>query len=299
MLSPIVAMKNFREFHLVKNEFINIRDGIQFAIDAMESTPNMKWFGWEKNPVDDMDDVNDLVEAICIHPSIEDIYLSGAISNANGYSVLCSIIGRKSNALFIDLGSNNIRTEGRMHLPNFLATNPPLREIILVGNHFDDNDAILIANSLKQNTNLKKLVLDDNEITSAGRDALRKAVFDSTSLNSISDSNHSCCVEGLWIEVNENNFSDPYGKFYVDWRENRGVKIFFMLTNRNRDGTNTHYMDLELGEDSLSLVPRILECVYNYFNYYSNIQMSFNGVKPLSIIYELIRFWKISELIGT
>ena len=67
---------------------------------------------------------------------------------------------------------------GGTHISYYLATNPPLTVLCLKHNHLTDNDAILIAESLKENTSLGNIVLDGNDMTDVGRDALRNVIFD-------------------------------------------------------------------------------------------------------------------------
>ena len=59
-------------------------------------------------------------------------------------------------------------------------------------NLLNDEDAALIANSLKTNTNLVRLMLCGNNFTNVGIKTLCKSVYDDQSLNAIKDSNHTC-----------------------------------------------------------------------------------------------------------
>ena len=60
----------------------------------------------------------------------------------------------------------------------------------LARNLLNDNDAILILQALKRNTNLEEIRLHTNNFTSIDVNALLTCVFDSSSLNAISESNH-------------------------------------------------------------------------------------------------------------
>ena len=61
----------------------------------------------------------------------------------------------------------------------------------LASNRLNDDDAILILHALKRNTNLVTIHLHSNNITSIGVKALLTCAFDSSSLNAISESNHT------------------------------------------------------------------------------------------------------------
>ena len=70
------------------------------------------------------------------------------------------------------------------------------------------------------------------------------------------------------------------------------MQIYRLLSLRNRKGNNVQHLNLEFDDDdSLALVPNVLVSVHHY----SRIQQS-NPVHPLSIMYEILRSWKMPEL---
>ncbi|KAL7527690.1 hypothetical protein ACHAXR_004966 [Thalassiosira sp. AJA248-18] len=288
MLSPAFQGERFNGLGLCNNDFPNIMDGIDFAIKFIQQNPNLINFFWMKNPINSTENVHRLVEAVNSLPSLENISLEGCCGDpVNGYSILCSLLTHHQNCkVIIDLDLNNIRTLGGTHLPDFLATNPPLQELYLEHNHLNDNDATLIAEALKLNRNLTILRVGGNEITDTGCSALRKAIFDSVSLNSVADSNHKCCIKGL-------GFGGVVKNCFDESKENRGAKIYALLCSRNSEGANVCHLDLEFGDDALKLTPKILECVYHYSEYYCNFMF---GDTKLSVIYEILRRWRIPEL---
>ena len=95
----------------------------------------------------------------------------------------------------IDFSSNGITTGGNTFIADFLATNPILEHLVLESNRLDDEDAESIAGALKHNTNLRYLVMQGNDMSASGWNALCKAEFDPTSLNTAADSNHSGLVQ--------------------------------------------------------------------------------------------------------
>ena len=257
LLTPALRDKPMIAFELDKNDFANAREGIAFAVEIMESNQKLTQFGWTHSPIESMDDATRLVEVVIGHPTIEKITLENCFGeNRNGYDMLCLLLVCNKEFSHVDLETNNIRTGGGTEIADFLTSNPPLRELLLRDNHLDDNDAILIAGALKRNTNLRDLRLGQNDITDIGHAALRNAVFDSTNLNAVADCNHTCCIDGLNLDYN----NDEEEEFKV----NRGSKIFNLLSSRNREGTNVHHLDAEFGDESLKLVPKVLECIHIY-----------------------------------
>ena len=79
-------------------------------------------------------------------------------------------------------------------MANFIGGNYSVNFLRLIDNDISDSDTPLLASALKRNTRIGTLDLSDNNITDAGRKVLLKAVFDTTSMDSIVESNHLCNV---------------------------------------------------------------------------------------------------------
>ena len=65
------------------------------------------------------------------------------------------------------------------------------------------------------------------------------------------------------------------------------------MSTRNREGTNVQHLDAEFDDDSLKLVPKVLEAVRHYAEYGSSTD---NVQSSLSIMYEVLRSWKMPTL---
>jgi hypothetical protein len=97
----------------------------------------------------------------------------------------------------------------------------------------NDDDVILISQALKSNTSLKTIDLLSNNVTSVGVNALLNCVFDSSSLNAISESNHT--LKTLWL------FSDIFSDrvYYLSGcvdkllELDRTEKILFALQDKD------------------------------------------------------------------
>ena len=145
---------------------------------------------------------------------------------------------------------------------------------------------------MKHNNNLQYISLDGNNITDVGNHALSNAVYDPTSLNSLANCNHTCHIHGL-------NWSDdiPSNLLGSTLNSNRARKMYHLLSARNKVEFNVNHLNLEFGDEnendeSLKLVPRVLESV----NRYDSNWESTDYVPPLSITYEILRGWKMPEL---
>ena len=301
MLAPALRGRGLKSFQLVENEFPDVRCGIDFAIQVLQGNPNLVTFRWEDNHIDRPDYIDHFVEGIQHLHSLENLYLAGFNDTdvINTYDALCSLLSANKKCRLIDFDRNFCRYFDP-RLSSILAENPPLQTLRLEDNSLRDIDARVIADGLKHNTNLRELHLGENlEITDIGRNALRKAIFDRSSLAAVVSSNHTCC---LWephcrLDATQDNAQESPG-------QNLSVKMYALLSSWNKEGTNVHHLRSEIGgDDVVNLMPRIFERIVRSARIVipeGDEPLEVNGgvVPPLSVVYEILRNWKLPPLLG-
>lgn len=302
LLESAFSTKSFKEFCLDGNEFQNDHDGVKFAINVIQNNWRLQDFKWKNNSVNCMTYGNKLADTIMNHPSLSMItihhFFTGTTEEElNGYGMLCKLLSasrwtetaakrlgpywNENHDIQIAFMNNNVRTMGSTHIPDFIEANPPVTYLNLSNNHLNDIDAALIAASLHSNTKLRYINLAANDIASIGYLALKIAIFNTSSLNAIADSNHICSIQGVGIEPSLINNSSKTKHV------NRDRKIYSLLSARcHHEGTNASYLEQELGEDGLKFTPRILGFISGY-------QMH---AIPLAIMYDILRNWRMPEL---
>jgi len=253
----------------------------------MKANHHLTEISWINSQIDSEEDARAMCLAIVSHPSINRVQLENCfgVGQRLGYDVLCALFVSGRGIKYMDLEGNNIQTLGNTAIPDYIARNTPLMNLFLANNNLNDEDAILIAKALKYNTNIRTLRLQRNGITNVGIDAMKKAFYDPTSLNSVSDSNHTCSLQLPGVDnILISNGCD-------DKLVNRRLKLYHLLSARNREGSNVYHLNLELDkeDDSLVLVPKVLECIHRYSH-------SSELVQPLSIMYEILGSWKMPAL---
>jgi hypothetical protein len=188
----------------------------------------------------------------------------------------------QSDVKGINLSNNNIDSLGAIKIAEYLEVDPPIEMMSLGHNRLNDDDVILIAQALKRNTNLGFLNLEGNKLTSIGVKALLTCVFDKSSLNAISESNHrleelNILSEGILPETG-NYIAFPNNKKlqgYIDkilelyWTE----KVLLVLQDKD---SLLQY----LANVPVELIPDVLE--------FSNYQ--------LNIVYCTMRWWNMPML---
>jgi len=301
LLSPALKGKMINECKFMNIRFDNMSDGIEFVVDLIEGLASTERFEWINNVIDEQEHINGLVEAIISHSSIDYIHLENVAGvNINGYEVLCSLLDQNEKSFsHIDVERNNIETGGDTTISDYIAiSDRPLSRLYLADNQLNDHDAKLMARALRQNTCLQEIRLGDNNITNIGKEALLKAVYDPTSLNTLADCNHTCSIEGISFDdiITENDCNE--GRW-----TNRSKKIYHLLSNRNKEGSNVQHLNAEFAEDedslALKIVPNMLDCIYRYYSGPGRRLGTRTTSRPISIIYEILRGWKMPELYDT
>ena len=278
---------------------MDIHEGIDFLVKSMKANPSLTWLDITQNPTESEADVNLLKDAIISQPSIHSLRLDNLCGESvNGYNLLCSLLASGKRFRHISLEGNNIQTGGDTAIPNYIGINTSLMNLYLADNHLNDNDIVLIARALKKNTKLRHLRIEGNHIKEEGRNALIDVSYDPTSFNSLVECNHTCCIDG---HIDFNSIS--VNKYYECPKQNMRRKIYHLLSVRNKEGSNVHYLNSEFVDEeedvSMKLVPRVLECVHSYHRASSSsdgYRRTYNPVPPLSIMFEILRSWKVPEL---
>jgi len=304
LLSNALKSTHFQKIVLRNNNFS--QKGIEFVLDYLESNPNLKHFYLEGSPINSMDDINLLGKLIKLRLSIDTLALINCKGmDVSGFDMLKTIMNAGKNKLeHVNLCNNGISTEGGTFISDFLATDPILQSLYLEKNQLNDNDAIGIAEALKQNTKLCFLNLTGNNITKVGWKALRKAEFDDTSLNATSDCNHSCnmkyppddsdLIEG--VDISEmNGDRNCTIAFNPTWA--RRKKLYSVLSSRNRDCSNVGNFDDDMPVELLPHMLHSIHCFSNYRDGGEDISQVRDHAQPLSIVYEICRHWDESLVV--
>jgi hypothetical protein len=250
-------------------------EGIVSLSKLVDVSSELQCFCLRHNPIDNMDSARYLSRSLKSHTRINNIHLDHCDLGSN--PKMLSVI-LQSEIKIIYLSSNNIDSLGAVKIAEYLESDPPIDRIGLNRNRLNDNDAMLISQALKWNTNLSHLDLERNNITSIGVKALLTCVFDSSSLTSISESNHTLERLGLFTRQKNGRLADCIDKLL---ELNRIDKIILAL--QDKDSLLKY-----LANVPVELIPEVLtfpQWVVNYpqHNY-------------LNIVYSTMRWWNMPML---
>ena len=251
-------------------------------------------FGMEE--IHDVTVASSFSGAIMNHPNLE-ILLFIECGIGNNISILPRILEGCNRLRIIAICSDGMKSECAAIMSDYIASNPRTEMISLDDNDISDRDTVLFASALMANTRLKGLSLKENNITEEGNKHLMKALFDTTSMDSIANgSNHSCVplsindssMREMDIEVLHINDND-------EATIEQKIRMKVVLALCGLDGSLfdlSHFNDIPL-----QLMPRVLELIQQHSagrkNTWNAMQLEQD---TLSRLYHTLRGWEMPSL---
>jgi len=264
--------------------------GIKLLTSVVEENTHLCNLSLRKNEIINESDTLSLVEAVGNHPGIHICSLDEC-SIGDQLPTSPEIVHTLFRLEAVGLGGNEINSKGAQIICEYLAINPSINYLDLDDNLFNDDDALLIATSLKSNTNLVDLSLRGNNFTSVGINTLYRSVFDDKSLSTVSDSNHTCelklfddgesipeGIDGDVLLMNDKHFEpgelpdSARELFMMDADTDKGkavtslqvqgrkkIKMLHALVGAGRVGTNEGAVNMKyLNDMPIELLPEVL-----------------------------------------
>ncbi|EJK74218.1 hypothetical protein THAOC_04116 [Thalassiosira oceanica] len=285
-----IRYRNISRVSFSDNRFTNMRGAINELGKALQS-PQLKHLIWSGHTIETTEDMTLFTQVLTQSNSVEELTFRWN-SNENAQALLSGVDFSTYKAL--NLCGNNLRTNGRTDISDLIAANPHLVELNLDINRLNDDDAVLIARSLGGNTHLRKLDVVNNNIQERGMRALYEAVNDTSTLNALNDSNHSCRLAGLAEDFDLDAINSDRGSNGLCM--NRMFKIHKLMVERYRNGGgNVPHLNSEMsGEDTVLLAPFVMESVVRRSDAFPKKYKGFEC--SLGLLYELVKDWKMAEL---
>jgi hypothetical protein len=168
---------------------------------------------------------------------------------------------------------------GAIKIAEYLEGNPPIEHLFLGHNLLNDDDTQLISQALKRNTNLKTLSLYTNNITSIGVKTILTCFFDISSLNAISESNHT--IERMIFFTDTHSFKDVQNCINDMCGSNKTQKILLALQDKES-------LLKYLANISVELMPEVLA-----FLFQDDDQLQH---RHLNVVYSIMRWWNMPML---
>ncbi|EJK48637.1 hypothetical protein THAOC_32546, partial [Thalassiosira oceanica] len=286
-----ISQVEFTNNGFLDNGFANMRGAISELGKALKS-PKLKSLTWSENPIESTEDMTLFTRVLSQKSALDELKFTWN-SNDNAQALLSGV--DFSTYKVLDFSGNNLQTNGRTDISDLIAANSPLKELNLDRNRLNDDDAVLIAQSLGRNTHLTKLYMNYSNIQERGMRALHGTVNDTSTLNALSDSNHTCLLIGLSGNFNLYAINSDRGSngLYM----NRMFKIHKLMVERYRNGGgNVPHLNTEMrGENSVLLAPYLMESVVRRHDAFPK-KYNKSSECSLGLLYELVKDWKMAEL---
>jgi hypothetical protein len=162
-------------------------EGIVWLSKLVEASLMLNTLTINHNRIDNLHSACCLSRSLKSHPCIDRLYLTHC--DLGSSPEMLSVI-LQSEVKCINLDNNNIDSLGAVTISEYLESDPSIEHLFLGHNQLNDDDAVLMSLALKKNKNLRQIEFCSNNFTSIGVKALLTCVFDASSLNAISESNH-------------------------------------------------------------------------------------------------------------
>jgi hypothetical protein len=259
-------------------------EGIISLSRLVDVSSKLQAFSIRRNRIDNMDSARCLSRSLKSHTRINDLRLTHCDLGSSPEILLLIL---QSDVKHIDLENNNIDSLGAVKIAEYLEGNPPIRHIDLTHNRLNDDDVILISQALKRNTNLFTINLHSNNITSIGVKALLNCVFDSSSLNAISESNHTLENINIFSELGRLSLftrqKNGSLNVYIDNLLELGRIGKIVLALQDKDSLLKY-----LANAPVELIPEVLGFPQRIVNQPQH--------KHLNIVYSTMRWWNMPML---
>jgi len=255
-------------------------DGIISLSELVDVSSELQIFHLHHNRIDNMESARCLFRSLKSHIRIDQLHLTHCDLGSNP-EILFVVL--QSDVEYINLENNNIDSLGAVKIAEYLESDPPIEELCLAYNKLNDDDAILISQALKRNTELYHINLVSNNISSIGVKAVLTCVFDSSSLNAISESNHTLGGMDMFLKGN-NEISDRLQDCIDRMLEldRRTQKILLAL--RDKDSLLQY-----LANVPVELIPDVLAFFHGHV-------VDEHQQEHLNILYSTMRWWNMPTL---
>ena len=329
---------------LIEKNYIKTEGSVALIVKFLKNNKTLTVFSIENNELGDAN-VNVLCEALSKCTNISELCLGKArislptFINNKQMMNLTRIDMSGSYYWNGSINNNNepktIGAPGAKLIAKYLASNPALIELNLFRNDINSHGAKKIAAALKKNTNLEHLSLERNRLTNncvpAFTDALRNnstllslnlggneirvetgravlnrnALCDTSSLDAIANSNHTCVLTTTrGGEKYRNDLTREFEMKNINSLDSEGMKIRYKvvlaLFSYNKDLFHPRSFD----DVPLELMPRLLELVqlevgYGEFGNGITERSTKKKKSPHTLrrLYQVVTEWNTPELV--
>jgi len=293
------SMNSLIKLVLYRNGLGN--EGYQRLSSFLEGNSTLQKLTIVENVIDDISVAGSFSHALKNHAALERLFFNKC--GLDNIPILGGILEACGGIKVLGLCNCNVGLEGVSLISNFICSNHPTLEVLnLNRSKITDNDTLVLASTLKKNTNMKQLnLIRNNDITEEGDKALLNALYDPTSMDSIVDSNHTCVAYTYDVEKSSILAQRPHLEVAVfainsddDITIGQKIRKKVILALCGVDGS---LFDLShLNDLPIQLMPRVLELIQEHTRrriHNTPLQLEKDA---LSRLFHTLRGWELPLL---
>ena len=231
-------------------------DDAKFVIRAMKKTSKVRHLSLGSNPAIHSPK---FLDSSRFHENITHLDMSGCGIKLPGAKLIANYLSGNPALTEMNLERNKLALASIRVLADAMSANTTLEHLNLNRNPITDRCVSVLTNLLKNNNTLLSLDLigSSMKVETGRRQLIRNAVIDTTSLQTIADSNHTCSVSFSKSQTSYAFYEPELRR--ANALENKGETIRYkvVLASReiNKDLFNTRNFD----DIPLELMPKLLE----------------------------------------
>jgi hypothetical protein len=262
-------------------------EGLLSLSKLVELCPVLHSLDLSYNMINDTNAAYCLSRALKSHPSI--YHLTMTTCNLGTHpAILAAIL--QSEVISIDLSNNNIDSLGVVEIVECIEGNSPIHLLALGYNNLNDGDVLDISRALRKNTTLTGLNLLSNDFTSLGVKSLFSSVFDNSSLNAISKSNHTCKINVAGESITQTAFTS------INKDLNRTDKVLLALLDKETLLEYLSDVPIEFMPAVLAFLQRNAIAIINPLQRSTLFCFEMTLSHILNMLYSSMRWWNMPTL---
>uniref|UniRef100_A0A0D3GEN8 Plant heme peroxidase family profile domain-containing protein n=1 Tax=Oryza barthii TaxID=65489 RepID=A0A0D3GEN8_9ORYZ len=220
-----------------------------------------------------------LAKGILGNKTLRELHLHGNGFGNEGVRALMSALSvHKGKITVLDIGNNNITSEGSLHVAEFIKRTKSLLWLSLYMNDISDEGAEKVADALKQNKTISTVDLGGNNIHSKGVSAIAETLKDNSVVTTLELSYNPIGPEGVKALCDVLKFNGKIQTLKLGWCQ-IGVSGAEFVADCLKYNTTLSTLDLRangLGDDGAICLARSFKIINESL---TSLDLGFNEIR--------------------
>uniref|UniRef100_A0A0E0DZP0 peroxidase n=1 Tax=Oryza meridionalis TaxID=40149 RepID=A0A0E0DZP0_9ORYZ len=220
-----------------------------------------------------------LAKGILGNKTLRELHLHGnGFGNEGVRALMSALSAHKGKITVLDIGNNNITSEGSLHVAEFIKRTKSLLWLSLYMNDISDEGAEKVADALKQNKTISTVDLGGNNIHSKGVSAIAETLKDNSVVTTLELSYNPIGPEGVKALCDVLKFNGKIQTLKLGWCQ-IGVSGAEFVADCLKYNTTLSTLDLRangLGDDGAICLARSFKIINESL---TSLDLGFNEIR--------------------